>query len=238
MRQATARRPVLPQAFLELGDQLGALGRFDEAAAAFEAGLALAPEAMVLRVGLGHLSLKRNDRARARALFAEVRAAAPERYDALVGLAQVLATDGEPGPAAELYRQALAARPGDSALTLELGKCLLELGQREAGETALRAAAGGGAAWAAPAIQAPWPRRRTDASSYGPVRRRGLPAGARALRPGSGGGRRPLLAGDVGHARSWRGLGLGVAHGLGARGPGLAPDREALGDRRAPGQDA
>ena len=40
LRQATGRRPALPQAFLELGDQLGALGRFDEAAAAFEAGLA------------------------------------------------------------------------------------------------------------------------------------------------------------------------------------------------------
>jgi tetratricopeptide (TPR) repeat protein len=154
LRQATGRRPALPQAFLELGDQLGALGRFDEAAAAFEAGLALAPDAAVLRVGLGYLSLRRNDRRRARALFAEVRAAAPERYDALAGLAHALAADGDYEAAAELYGQALTARPGDAAARIELGKCLLELGQRAAGEAALRTAVGGGAAWAAPAILA------------------------------------------------------------------------------------
>ena len=154
LRRAAARRPALPQAFLELGDQLGALGRFDEAAAAFEAGLALAPDAAVLRVGLGYLSLKRNDRRRARALFAEVRAVAPERYDALIGLAHVMAADGDYAAAVELYRPALAARPGDAAIRIELGKGLLELGQREAGEAALRTAVDGAAAWAAPAIQA------------------------------------------------------------------------------------
>jgi predicted Zn-dependent protease len=154
LRQATGRRPAFPQAFLELGDQLGAAGRFEEAAAAFEDGLALIPDAAVLRVGLAHLLLKRNDRVRARALFEEVRAAAPQRYDALVGLAWVTAADGDYFAAARLFGTALAARPGDAVVRLELAKCLLELGDREAGEAALRAAAGGLAANAGPALVA------------------------------------------------------------------------------------
>jgi tetratricopeptide (TPR) repeat protein len=143
LRQATARRPALPQAFLELGDQLGALGRFDEAAAAFEAGLALCPDAAVLRVGLGRLRLQRNDRAGARALFEAVRAAAPERLDAMVELARVTSLEGDGAAAAELYRRALELRPGDAALRIEFARCLLDIGQREAGEAALRAAAQG-----------------------------------------------------------------------------------------------
>jgi tetratricopeptide (TPR) repeat protein len=154
LARATSRRPPLPQAFLELGDQMAAAGRFDAAQAAFEAGLALAPEAQVLRVGLAHLWLRRNDAVRARDLFAEVRAAAPERHDALVGLASATAQAGDPAAAAELYRQVLTVRPDDAATRLELGRCLLELGRREAGEAALRAAAQTSEALAGPAILA------------------------------------------------------------------------------------
>jgi Flp pilus assembly protein TadD len=154
LRQATARRPALPQAFLELGDQLSVLGRFDEARATFEEGLSLAPDAAVLRVGLGYLHLKTNDRARARALFLQVRAAAPDRRDAALGLGHAMVLDGEYAPAVELFRQALIARPDDTATRIELGKCLLELGQREAGEAALRTAAGGAADPAGPVILA------------------------------------------------------------------------------------
>jgi predicted Zn-dependent protease len=154
LRKATTRRPVYPLAFVELGDRLGKAGRFDEAAAVFEAGLALAPQAQVLRVALGYLHLQRNDRVSARALFTAVRAAAPERHDALLGLADVLARDGDHAAAADLYRQALAARPLDPTTRISLGKCLLELGERGAGEAALRAAAQGGAAMLGPALAA------------------------------------------------------------------------------------
>jgi len=154
LHQASRRQPPFPQAFLELGDQLGAAGRFEEAATAFEDGIARNPQAQVLRVGLAYLHLKRNDRRRARELFAAVRAAAPERYDALVGLGRVLAADGDYAGAADLFKQALAARAGDAVVRLELAKCLLELGRREAGEAELRTAAGGEAAGAGAAILA------------------------------------------------------------------------------------
>jgi tetratricopeptide (TPR) repeat protein len=154
LRQATARRPPYPLAFLELGDQLGKVGRFDEGVAVFESGLALAPDAAVLRIGLGYLHLHRNERAKARGLFLQVRAAAPERHDALVALASVLALDGEYAAAADLYRQALGQRPDDAATRIGLGACLLEMGERDAGEATLRAATGGAAQMAGPAITA------------------------------------------------------------------------------------
>jgi len=143
LRRTTARRPPFPLAFLEMGDQLAKAGRFDEGVAVFESGLSLAPDAAVLRMGLGYLHLERNDRSGARALFSAVRAAAPERHDALVALARVLVLDGEYVAAAALYRRALTLRPGDALTRIDLGKCLLEMGERAAGEAALRAATSG-----------------------------------------------------------------------------------------------
>jgi predicted Zn-dependent protease len=143
LRRTTARRPPFTLAFLELGDQLAAAGRFDEGIAVFESGLALTQDAVVLRMGLGYLHLKRNDRAQARHLFLQVRAAAPQRHDALVALAKVWALDGEYAGAVALYERALDLRPGDPVTRIEHGKCLLELGERHAGEASLRAAVRG-----------------------------------------------------------------------------------------------
>lgn len=141
LRSATTRRPVFPLAFLKLGEQLGELGRFEEAIAVLEEGLALAPDGVGLRVGLGFLHLRRNDRASARALFLAVLADAPERHDATVGLGRVMVADGEHASAVEQFRRALAMRPGDAATLIELGKCQLEMGARRQGEATLRAAA-------------------------------------------------------------------------------------------------
>lgn len=140
LRLTTARRPPFVLAFLELGDQLAAAGHFDEGITVFETELALAQDAAVLQMGLGYLHLKRNDRAKARSLFMQVRAAEPQRHDAIVALAKIWALDGEYAAAVSLYQQALDLRPGDPVTRIELGKCLLELGEREAGEASLRAA--------------------------------------------------------------------------------------------------
>lgn len=154
LRRTTERRPPFPLAFLELGDQLSEAGRFDEAIAVFERALALTPDAAVLRMGLGYLHLKRNERSDARRLFLEVRAAAPDRHDALVALASVMALDGEYAAAADLYQRALQLRPDDALTRIDLGKCLLEIGERDAGEAALRAATRGAARLAGLAITA------------------------------------------------------------------------------------
>ncbi len=153
LRRTTARRAAFPLAFLELGEQLGDAGRLDEGIDVLERGLALAPDATVLRMGLGRLHLKRHDRATARRLFAAAHAAAT-RHDAVVALARVTALDGEFAAAADLYRRALDLRPDDAVSRIDLAKCLLEIGEREAGEAALRAATRGAAQLAGLAITA------------------------------------------------------------------------------------
>jgi Flp pilus assembly protein TadD len=138
--QTTARRPPFPRAFVEHGGLLAKIGRLEEAVAVLESGLALTPGMVDLRMELGFVHLKRNDRAKARAMFSEVLAASPERYDVLPALAKVLAMDGEYAAAAELFRRALALRPDDAVTRNNLGACLLEMGERDGGEAALRAA--------------------------------------------------------------------------------------------------
>lgn len=120
LHRTIARRPPFLPAFLELGGKLGEMGRFDEGIAVLEGGLALAPEAFDLQMGLGYLHVKRNDRASARALFSQVLAAAPGRHDTLVALARVMALDGEYA-AADLYRRALGLKPDDAATRINLG---------------------------------------------------------------------------------------------------------------------
>jgi tetratricopeptide (TPR) repeat protein len=143
LRRAAARRPPFPPAFLELAGQLKNAGRIDEGVAVLESGLALTPDSPVLRIGLGYLHLECDERAKARALFSQAHAAAPGRHDALVALASVTQLDGDHTAAADLYRRALDLRPGDAMSRINLGKSLLELGDRETGEESLRAAVRG-----------------------------------------------------------------------------------------------
>ena len=69
LRRAVARRPPHPPAFLEYGIQLSRAGRFEEAAAILESGLALSPDAVDMQRELAALHLKRNDRAGAREML-------------------------------------------------------------------------------------------------------------------------------------------------------------------------
>lgn len=138
LREATTRRPPFAPAFLEHGGQLSRIGRFDEAVDVLERGLALVPDAVDLRMELGFVHLKRNDRVASRAFFLAVLAAAPDRYDVLPALGKVMALDGEYAAAVDLFRRALALRPDDAVTRNNLGTCLLELGERDAGEAILR----------------------------------------------------------------------------------------------------
>ena len=106
----------------------------------FDEGMALRTGSDILRMGLGYLRLTASERAAARRLFLSVQAGSPERHDVLVALARVADLDGDFATAAGLYRRALALRPDDAVSRLGLGKALLDNGDRDAGEAALRAA--------------------------------------------------------------------------------------------------
>ena len=143
LRRTTARRPPFPPAFQELAGQLDASGRLAEAIDVIESGVALMPEIVELQLDLARLHLRRNDRSKARAILLKARDAAPGRTDVLTVLARTLLLDGDYHAAADAFRHALALHPDDSLTRADLAACLLEMGQRDAGEAHLRSAARG-----------------------------------------------------------------------------------------------
>lgn len=140
LRRTVARRPPFLPAFQELAGQLAGARRLDEAVSVIESALALAPNIVDLHISLARLLLHRNERARARAILAKARDAAPGHPEILTTLARVMLLDGEFGAAADLYRHLLAMRPDDAMLRADFAACLLEMGDREAGEANLRQA--------------------------------------------------------------------------------------------------
>ena len=139
LHRAVTRRPPFPLAFLQLGEMLGERGRFTEATAAFEAGLAAMPGEPSLRVGLAYLHLRRQDHAGARAILEDLLAETPDRHDVHLALARTLALEGDQAAASDLYERALTIGPDDPLTRLALAKSLLEQGRRAAGEAHLRA---------------------------------------------------------------------------------------------------
>jgi len=104
----------------------------------------LAPESIDLQLDLARLHLQLNDRAKAREILTKARDAAAGHLDILKELARVLLLDGEYAFAADAYRHALAHRPDDAFTRADLAACLLEMGDRDAGEATLRLAFRGG----------------------------------------------------------------------------------------------
>jgi Flp pilus assembly protein TadD len=138
LRRTAAQRPPYLPAFQELAGQLAKAGQLNEGIKIIENGLALAPESIDLKLDLGRLFLENNDRAKARDILVAARDAAPGRPDILTELARTLLFDGEYAAAADAFRHALGLRPEDTLARANLAACLLEMGQRDGGEAALR----------------------------------------------------------------------------------------------------
>jgi tetratricopeptide (TPR) repeat protein len=143
LRRTTARRPPFLPAFQELAGQLARDGHFGEAINVIESALALAPQSVDLQLDLAHLHMHRNDRGKARAILLEAQQLARDRSDILTSLARVFFMDGENALAANACRRALALAPEDALTRAHLATCLLELGERDAGEANLRLAVRG-----------------------------------------------------------------------------------------------
>jgi predicted Zn-dependent protease len=140
LRRTTARRPVFPPAFRELASQLNKGGEDEAAVAALRSCLADMPGLVELQMDLALLHIGRNERADARRVLSEALAVAPGRPDVLALLARAMLLDGEYASAADAYRRALAQRPDDAMMRADFAICLMEMGDREAGEANLRAA--------------------------------------------------------------------------------------------------
>lgn len=151
LRRAVAGQPPYIPAFTELALQLRKGGKFEEAMTVTERGLALAPQSIDLQLALGYVLAERNERDRAKTVFANVHAAEPAHHDAMLALAGAVIWDGDYKQAADLYRRALAMKPLDDT-RIRLGKCLLELRQQEEAEALFRTASHGVSQLAAPSV--------------------------------------------------------------------------------------
>jgi tetratricopeptide (TPR) repeat protein len=140
LRRTAKRRPPFIPAFQELAGQLAKVGSVEEAIAIIESGIVLAPQNIDMKLDLARLHLQRNERGKARAILLSAHEAAPGRPEILTALARVLLLDGEYASAADTYRRALGLRPDDAMARADLAACLLEMGQRDAGEASLRSA--------------------------------------------------------------------------------------------------
>jgi Tfp pilus assembly protein PilF len=145
LRRATKRQPPHAAAFHELGSLLCTLQRYDEAIEALRRAIAIAPMMPELSIRLGFVFLQRRNFAGAKIHFARALEISPDSFDALFGMAKAHQEVGENAAAAAYFRRCLAARPAEAGNWLNLGHCLLELGEREAGYECFRTAARGDA---------------------------------------------------------------------------------------------
>jgi len=143
LKRATKRRPPYAPGFHELGYLLMLLEKYDEAIDALRRGLEIAPMMPQLSVQLGEVFLRRRNYGEAQAAFARALEIAPQSAEALFGIAKANQLLGEAASAADFYRRCLLLTPDDAACWLNLGHCLLQLGQVEAGYECFRTAARG-----------------------------------------------------------------------------------------------
>ena len=143
LRRTTARRPPFPPAFRELAARLSKRGGSEAAIAVLEECLAQTGNIAELQLDLATLYLGRNARGKARAVLTQALVAAPGQPDIVALLARIMLLDGEYAAATDAYRHVLAVRPDDAVTRAEFAVCLMEMGEREAGEAHLRAATRG-----------------------------------------------------------------------------------------------
>lgn len=143
LKRAVKRRPPHAQAFYEYGCLLSFLYRDDEAVEAFNRGLDVAPLMPQLSVRLGYVLLRHKRHAEAKTAFGRALANSAGSPEALFGLAKVHQAVGDNAAAAGYFRQCLMSRPNDADMWLQLGYCLLELGDRAAGYECFRTATRG-----------------------------------------------------------------------------------------------
>lgn len=130
LRRAIKREPPNPRAFYELGCALASMKHYDEAADAFARGRDIAPMVVEFSIQLGRVFLERRDFAGAKQAFARALEISSASHDALSGMALAHQGAGEFEMAADHFRRCLATKP-DPGTWLNLGRCLLRLGQMD-----------------------------------------------------------------------------------------------------------
>ena len=135
------RQPREPEAARLHGIALFQLGRIDDARAALEQALALAPASVEALCNLGSVLLAADDPARALAMLETAARIAPAHPAALNGLGNARRANGDGSGAREAYAAATRAAPGYLGGWCNLAAAELALGDAQAAERAAREAA-------------------------------------------------------------------------------------------------
>jgi tetratricopeptide (TPR) repeat protein len=141
LKRATKRRPPFGAAFHELGFLLLSLQRYSEAIEVLSRGQELVPIMPELPILLGNVFLACRNIPDAKISFARALNISPNSADAMYGLGMAYWRSCEHAAAADLFRRCLTHNPDDMSTWLNLGHCLLELGQRDAGYDCFRTVA-------------------------------------------------------------------------------------------------
>ena len=141
LKRAIKRRPPYAAAFHELGYLLFLLKRDNESIEMLRQGIEIAPMMPELSLQLGYVFLRQRNCAEAKRAFARALEISPDSADALSGMARAHQEIGENEAAAGYLRRHLRQRPNNVGAWINLGHCLLELGQLEVGYDCFRTAA-------------------------------------------------------------------------------------------------
>jgi tetratricopeptide (TPR) repeat protein len=143
LKRATKRQPPFGAAFHELGFLLLSMERYNEAIEVLSRGHGILPMMPELAILLGNVFLECRNFPNAKVHFARALNIAPNSSDATYGLGMAHWRLCEYQAAADLFRRCLVRNPDDISSWLNLGHCLLELGQRDAGYECFRRVARG-----------------------------------------------------------------------------------------------
>jgi FkbM family methyltransferase len=124
----------------DYGVMLASLGRWGEAAAAYEMAAVLDPDNFDARFNLALSLVRTEQKERARAELDRVRAQRPDLLDVLALDGELLRAEGEPARAVEAFAKAIARGLETSEVYVNLGLALNELDRHEEALEAMRTA--------------------------------------------------------------------------------------------------
>ncbi|MGH9807304.1 MAG: tetratricopeptide repeat protein, partial [Terriglobia bacterium] len=126
---AACAAPAYPTAYMNIGNVLQQLRRFDEAADSYREAIRVAPDYAPVRFNFGSFLASRGENDAAEAQLRAALHIDPRMAEAAVAMSVVLEATDRPAEAENILRRALELRPDYALAALNLGQLLLRLGR-------------------------------------------------------------------------------------------------------------